>query len=81
MFAHVVNIDQEATSIASEGTQSIVARYLHRPGAGRAGLAFGLNGRFNDEDQVEEEDDGRGDGTFDWAGVLTNQWRAINYKL
>ena len=80
MFAHVVNVDQESASIASEGTQSIVVRYLHRPGAGRAALAFGLNGRFNDEDQVEEDDD-RDDETFNWTDVLTNQWRMINYEL
>ena len=56
MIARVVNIGQESTSTASQITQSIVVRHLQRPGAGRAALAFGLNGRFNDEDRVEEED-------------------------
>lgn len=76
MVARVINIGQESPSIASESTQSIVIRFLQRPGAGRAALAFGLNGRFNDEDQVEEED-GRGDETFEWTDVLTRQWRVI----
>ena len=76
MVARVVNIGQESASIASKSTQSIVIRYLQRPGAGRAALAFGLNGRFNDEEQVEVEveDD---DETFEWTDVLTRQWRVI----
>ena len=77
MVARVINIDQESASIASKSTQqSIVVRYLQRPGAGgRAALAFGLNGRFNDEEQVE--DDGDDDETFEWTDVLTRQWRVI----
>lgn len=77
MVARVVNIDQESASTASKSTQqSIVVRYLQRPGAGgRAALAFGLNGRFNDEEQVE--DDGDDDETFEWTDVLTRQWRVI----
>ena len=77
MVARVVNIEQESASIASKSTQqSIVVRYLQRPDAGRAALAFGLNGRFNDE-QVE---DGSDDETFEWTDVLTRQWCVINYK-
>ena len=73
MVAHVVNIGQEST----ESTQSIVVRYLQRPGAGQAALAFGLNGRFNDEEQVEEEENDDNDETFEWTDVLTRQWRVI----
>jgi hypothetical protein len=76
MVARVVNVDQESTSTASQSTRSIVVRYLQRPGAGRAALAFGLNGRFNDEDQVEEEED-HDDETFEWTDILTRQWRVI----
>jgi hypothetical protein len=79
MVARVVNIDQESPpSIASKKNtqQNIIVRYLQRPGAGRAALFFGLNGtaRFNDEEQVEEDDD---DETFEWTDVLTKQWRVI----
>ena len=76
MVAHVVNIGQESASTDSNGSQSIVIRYRQRPGAGQAALAFGLNGRFNDEDQVEEEDDDH-DETFEWTDILTRQWRVI----
>jgi hypothetical protein len=75
MVARVVNIDQESDSIISKNTQSIVVRHLQRPGAGAA-LAFGLNGaRFNDEEQVEEED--HDDETVEWTDILTRQWRVI----
>lgn len=74
IVARVVNISQEeSASIASKNTQSIVIRNLQRPGAGRAALAFGLNGRFDDEEQVEDDDD----ETFEWTDVLTRQWRVI----
>ena len=73
MVARVVNIGQESGSTFF--SKSIVVRYLQRPGAGRAALAFGLHGRFNDEDQVEEDD---GDEeTFEWTDVMTRQWRVI----
>ena len=76
MVARVVNIEQESASITSKSTQqSIVVRYLQRPGSGRAALAFGLNGRFNDEEQVE--DDGDEDETFEWTDILTRHWRVI----
>ena len=76
MVARVVNIEQESASTASKSPQqSIVVRYLQRPGAGRAALAFGLNGRFNDEEQVE--DNGDDDETFEWTDILTRQWRVI----
>ena len=77
MVARVVNIDIDQGS-ASKVTHSIVVRYLQRPGAGgRAALAFGLNGRFNDEDQVEEEENDDDDETFEWTDVLATQWRVI----
>jgi len=79
MVARVINIDQEVSdSITSKNTQSIVVRHLQRPGAGQAALAFGLNGaaRFNDEEQVEEEED-YDDETCEWTDVLTRQWRVI----
>ena len=70
----LVNIGQESVSTSSsKSTQSIVVRYLQQPGAGRAALAFSLNGRFNDEDQVEDKDD----EAFEWTDVLKRQWRVI----
>jgi hypothetical protein len=79
MVARVINIGQESPSIASESTQSIVIRFLQRPGAGRAALAFGLNGaaRFNDEEQQVEEEEDDDNETFEWTDVLTRQWRVI----
>lgn len=78
MVARVVSIGQESTSIATSNTQSIVIRYLRRPGASQAALTFGLSGaaRFNDDDeeQVEDDDD---DETFEWTDILTRQWRVI----
>jgi hypothetical protein len=75
IVARVINIGQESASTTSTSTQSIVVRYLQRPGAGRAALAFGLNGRFNDEDQFEEDLDD--DETFEWTDILIKQWRLI----
>ena len=76
MAAHVVNIGQESDStVSSKSTQSIVVRHLQRPGAGRAALAFGLNGRFNEEEQAEEDADA--EETLEWTDVLTRQWRVI----
>ena len=74
MVARLVNIGQESVSTSSsKSTQSIVVRYLQQPGAGRAALAFSLNGRFNDEYQVEDKDD----EAFEWTDVLKRQWRVI----
>jgi hypothetical protein len=71
IVARVINIGQGSALITSENTQSIVIRYLQRSGAGRAALAFGLNGAagFNDEEQVEE--------MFEWTDILTRQWRVM----
>ena len=82
IVARVVSIGQEsAVSITttSKGTQSIVVQYLQRPGAGRAALAFGLNGaaRFDDEEQVDDVEGDDYDETFGWTDVLTKQWRVI----
>ena len=77
MVTRVVSIGQESSSSTPKSPQSIVVRCLQRPGAGRAALAFGLNGatRFNDEEEVEEEveDDKR----FEWTDILTMQCRVI----
>lgn len=72
MVARVVNISQSAL-INSESTQRIVIRYIQRPEAGRAALAFGLNaaGGFNDEEQAEDEE------TLEWTEILTRQWRVM----
>ena len=85
MAAHVVNIGQESDStVSSKSTQSIVVRHLQRPGAGRAALAFGLNGRFNElpfneEEQAEEDADA--EETLEWTDVLTRQWRVIKLSF
>ena len=75
MVARVVNTGQESAPSTTHSTQSIVVRYLQRPGAGRAALAFGLNGRFNDEEQVEEDEEDN--ETFEWTDVLRSKWRVI----
>ena len=66
MVARVVNISQ-STLISSESTPHIVIRYLQRPGASWAALAFGLNG-----EQVEEDEE-----TLEWTDILTRQWRVM----
>jgi len=66
MVARVVNISQ-STSISSGSTQHIVIRYLQRPGASRAALAFGLNGEQDEEDEE----------TLEWTDILTRQWRVM----
>ena len=73
IVARVINIGQGSALMTSEHTQSIVIRYLQRPGAGRAALAFGLNGAagFNDQEQVEEDE------MFEWTDILTRQWRVM----
>jgi len=66
MVARVVNISQ-STLISFESTQHIVIRYLQRPGASRAALAFGLNG-----EQVDEDEE-----TLEWREILARQWRVM----
>jgi len=71
--ARVVNIRQGSPFTNANGTQNIIIRYLQRPGAGRAALAFGLSGvnGFNDEEQAEDEE------TIEWTHFLAKQWRLI----
>ena len=72
--ARVINIHQESSALSNDdSTQNIVVRYLQRPGAGRAALAFGLSGAigFNDEEQVEDEE------TIEWTDFLATSWRLI----
>lgn len=61
---------------------SIVIRYLQRPGAGRAALAFGLRGGadgFNEDDeQVEDDED---EETFKWIELLEKQSRVIKLEF
>jgi len=61
-------------NITSKSTQNIVIRYLQRPGASQAALAFGLRGASGfDDEQVEDQEE-----TLEWADFLANQWRVMN---
>lgn len=72
--ARVAGILPGLDCMTDKSLQNIDLRYLQRPGAGRAALAFGLNGAagFNDQEQVESHGE-----IIEWRHFLTEPWRLI----
>lgn len=71
--ARVINIHPES-DVNDKSAQTIVIRYLERPGAGRAVLAFGLKAAIGFKDEEVEDDE----ETIEWTEFLAKQYRLIN---